>query len=308
MLDGTPTDAAVLKLGEMRLANPHHHFGHMGRAGFEERVLALPEADIVSLIGMAASAEDTRNMRLDVVAELVTGSWTPSRRPPIELDAEPRKVPADKLEFNRHPEALAHRSSARRWPTPAWCSPTSTRIATWSGGRGSQRSSTRATGRSRAGLPPGSIMSQLYERSSASGAVTDDRAVAAQAILAFLYDACDISLKRPPRGGVPHDPPRASTCPWDARCSASAARSWPSSSSHARSRTVGNDSSARRARTGTSGSRSRSPGSSPPDVPVRRRRRARAGRPHRRRVRASMILSVGSSACPRSSTSVSAPA
>src|SRR4051812_46647883 len=71
LLDGTATEATVVKLGEMRTAYPNHKFGVVGRAGFEQRIFGLPESDIIALIGMAVSAEDTRNMRLEVVAELI---------------------------------------------------------------------------------------------------------------------------------------------------------------------------------------------------------------------------------------------
>ena len=63
LLDGTATEATVVKLGEMRTAYPNHKFGVVGRAGFEQRIFGLPESDIIALIGMAVSAEDTRNLR-----------------------------------------------------------------------------------------------------------------------------------------------------------------------------------------------------------------------------------------------------
>jgi len=46
-------------------------------------------------------------------------------------------------------------------------------------------------------LPPGDIMTGLYEAVVGVGTVTNDRAVAAQAVLAFLFDACDIFEDRP---------------------------------------------------------------------------------------------------------------
>ena len=46
-------------------------------------------------------------------------------------------------------------------------------------------------------LPPGDIMTGLYEAVVGVGTVTNDRAVAAQAVLAFLFDACDIFEDKP---------------------------------------------------------------------------------------------------------------
>jgi hypothetical protein len=41
-------------------------------------------------------------------------------------------------------------------------------------------------------LPPSAIMSSLYEMVTGVGSVTPARQVAAQALLAFLFESCDI--------------------------------------------------------------------------------------------------------------------
>jgi hypothetical protein len=46
-------------------------------------------------------------------------------------------------------------------------------------------------------LPPGDIMTGLYQAVVGVGTVTNDRAVATQAVLTFLFDACDIFEERP---------------------------------------------------------------------------------------------------------------
>jgi hypothetical protein len=108
LLDGTATEATVVKLGEMRTAYPNHKFGVVGRAGFEQRIFGLPESDIIALIGMAVSAEDTRNMRLEVVAELINRIMAGVEEAPLNPAQEPKPVPMDKLEFNKLPKHWCH--------------------------------------------------------------------------------------------------------------------------------------------------------------------------------------------------------
>ena len=197
MLDGTPTDATVVKLGEMRTANPRHTFGVMGRAGFEELLFRMCEADIVSLIGMAVSAEDTRNMKLEIVAELVNGVMAAVEDAPVDPNFEPKPVPADKLEFNKLP---AH------WRYTIRSQMTNAKLVQDYFGRhhDTQRGAKIAAifnARYRSlkvqDLSPGSIMGKLHEGIVGIGIVTNDRLVAAQAVLAFLFDACDIFEDKP---------------------------------------------------------------------------------------------------------------
>lgn len=202
MLDGTPTDATVLELGKMKAANPQHTFGVMGRAGFEERILAMSESDIISLFGMAVSAEDTRNMKLEIVAELVNGIMAAVENGPADPDPEPKPVPAEKLEFNLLP---AHWRYTIRSHMP------NAKLVEGYFGRhyDTQRGAKIAAifnARYRSlkvqGLPPAAIMDTLYEGIVGIGTVTNERVVAAQAVLAFLFDACDIFEDKPIKGAT----------------------------------------------------------------------------------------------------------
>jgi hypothetical protein len=197
MLDGTPTDATVIKLGQMKAANPQHSFPVMGRAGFEERIFAMSEADVISLIGTAVSAEDTRNMKLEVVAELVNGIMAAVEDAPFDPFPEPKPVPADKLAFNQLPLHWCHTIRSQM---------ANAKIVEGYFGRhhDTQRGPKIAaifTGRYRLlkaqELSPNSIMGNLYEGIVGIGTVTNDRIVAAQAVLAFLFDACDIFEDKP---------------------------------------------------------------------------------------------------------------
>lgn len=197
MLDGTPTDVTVTKLGQMRRDNPRHEFGHFGRAGFEACILGLPEADIISLIGMAVSAEQTRNMKLEVVAELVDGIMLAVDEAPFEGTPEPKAVPIDKLEFNKLPAHWCHTVRSQM--------PNVKLVVEYLGRHPDVEREEKVAAAFRAryrllkeqNLSPADIMGALYEGIVGIGTVTNDRVVAAQAILSFLFDACDIFEDKP---------------------------------------------------------------------------------------------------------------
>jgi hypothetical protein len=197
MLDGTATDATVIKLGEMRRANAAHGFTTMGRAGFEMCVLGLPEADIISLIGMAVTAEDTRNMRLELVAELVEGIMAAVDGMDSDFGVEPKAVPLGKLDFN---------GLAPHWRfTVRSQMPNVPLVDEYLGRHRDPERGEKVAAIFRAryrslkeqGLAPDDIMASLYEAVVGKGTVTNDRMVAAQALLAYLFDACDIFEDKP---------------------------------------------------------------------------------------------------------------
>ena len=197
LLDGTATDATVIKLNEMRLAHSDHGFGLFGLAGFEDKIFGLHEADVISLIGMAVTAEDTRNMKLQEVADLVDGIMTAIDEAPFDENIEPKPVPFKKMEFNKIP---AH-----------WCHTIRSQIGNINlikeyfrlhpdverGERVAAAFKSRYVQFKEQGLAPGDIMQRLYEGIVGIGTVTNDRIVAAGAILTFLFDACNIFEDKP---------------------------------------------------------------------------------------------------------------
>jgi hypothetical protein len=192
MLDGTPTDVTVVKLGKMKASNPHHAFSVMGRAGFEERVLALSEADILTLIGPAASAKDTRNMRLEVVADIIDGIMKAVDGAEPEDDTEPRAVPAEKLTFNAIPNhwrftIRSHMANAKLVGDYLGRHPDVQR-----GPKIAAIFKARYRSLKEQALSPGTIMTKLYQGVVGVGTVDNERSVAANALLAFLFDSCDI--------------------------------------------------------------------------------------------------------------------
>lgn len=197
MLDGTPTDVTVVKIAQMKAAFPNHTFGVMGRAGFEERVLALTEGEIVGLIGPAASAEDTRNMRIELVAELIDATMAAVDKGPVFGGPDPSPVPAEKLDYNKLPNHWRHTIESqmanaklvgeylRLHPDPL------------RGPKVGKLFKTRYASLKAQALKPGSIMAKLHQAVIGVGAYDNERVVAANALLAYLFDSCDIFEDKP---------------------------------------------------------------------------------------------------------------
>lgn len=195
LVDGIPIEA-VVKLEELKVANGHHRFGMFGPPTFEERILALDEFHITALLGPVASAEDSRNMRIEEVARLVDAVMRRIDEAPL-AEGDPIDPPHDKLEFNkvrgawrgiiegatknarlvkeyldRHPDPETHKRVAKVF---------SNRYAELDAG----------------GLSPNAILTKLYEDITGVGSVPPERQVAAQALLAYLFEACDIFKDHP---------------------------------------------------------------------------------------------------------------
>jgi hypothetical protein len=197
LLDGTATDATVLKLGAMRLAHAGHKFGLYARASFEDTIFGLREADIVSLIGMAVTAEDTRNMKLQVVADLVDGIMTAINETPFDENIEPKPVPLKKLEWNKIPPHWCHTIRAQMGNINYIKEYFRLHPDVERGERVAAAFKARYVQFKEQGLAPGDIMQRLYEGIVGIGTVTNERIVAAGAILAFLFDACNIFEDKP---------------------------------------------------------------------------------------------------------------
>ncbi|GAN48013.1 hypothetical protein ME121_2026 [Methylobacterium sp. ME121] len=197
LLDGTATDATVIKLEEMRLVHGGHKFGHFGRAGFEDAIFGMHEADIISLIGMAVTAEDTRNMKIKDVADLVDGIMTAIDETPFDGSIEPKPVPSKKLEINKIPPHWRHTIRGHMGNIPLIEDYFGQHLDAERGEKVAALFKARYVQLREQGLAAGDIMQKLYEGIVGIGTVTNDRIVAAGAILTFLFDACNIFEDKP---------------------------------------------------------------------------------------------------------------
>jgi len=195
LVNGLPTDA-VLKIEAMKVAFPQHGFGVIGPAGIDERIFKLSEAHLFELLGPAATAEDSRNLRMEEVRDLVDALMAAIDAGP-STSGEILPVPRDKLAFNNLPQhwfglivAASQNASYvkqyfERHPHPE------------TGEKLAGVFAERYMALKQELLPPGDIMDRLYEQVTGMGSVSAQRHVAAQAILAYLFDACDIFEDHP---------------------------------------------------------------------------------------------------------------
>lgn len=192
MLDGTPTDVTVLKLAEMRTAHPDHKFGLMGHSGFEDRIFKMAESDIVALIGAAASAEDTRNMRMELVAELIDATMAAVDQAPTFGDQDPLPVPAKKLDYNKLPNHWRHTIESQLVNAKLVGEYVRSHRDALRGPKIGKLFKTRYVSLKAQNLSPGSIMGKLHQHVIGVGAYDNERVVAANALLTYLFNACEI--------------------------------------------------------------------------------------------------------------------
>ncbi len=195
LVNGLPTEA-VLKIEGMKVKFKRHKFGLFGPASLLDLVFGLSEVDIADLLGPGATAEDSRNLRLEEVRDLVE-SLMGAIDDTLVVPGPIQPVPHDKLAFNKLPPHWVGLISA--------ASQNAHFVKEYLGRHHKpETGDTLATDFSRRyrelkleSLSPGAIMDDLYERVTGMGSVTAQRQVAAQALLAYLFDACDIFEDHP---------------------------------------------------------------------------------------------------------------
>jgi hypothetical protein len=190
LVDGLPIEA-VLKLKELTAANLGHGFGFIGMEGFEERIFALELGKIEDLLGVVATSQDAQNMQAAELRNLVANVAQAADEVPFDVTAI-RPVPSNKLEFNKLP---GHWRSliANGWQNAHLVDQYLARHHDpLIGERIAQALRVRYQYLKAQTLSPSAIMSSLYELVTGIGAVTPARQVAAQALLAFLFESCDI--------------------------------------------------------------------------------------------------------------------
>jgi hypothetical protein len=195
LVNGLPVDA-VLKIEDMKTTFPQHQFGTIGPVGLEERVFKLTDSQLFDLLGPAATAEDSRNLRMAEVRDLVDALMT-------SIDAGPGAggeilpVPRDKLIFNNLPQHWNGLIAAASQNAPYVKQYFEQHPRPETGEKLAKVFAERYAALKQENLAPGTIMDRLYEQITGMGSVPSERQVAAQAILAYLFDACDIFEDHP---------------------------------------------------------------------------------------------------------------
>jgi hypothetical protein len=101
LVDGLPVDA-LLKLQNLKDANANHQLGFMGFEAFEKLIFSLPVFKIDELLGMAATAQDSQNLQMAELRDLVAAVVSATDAYPIDVSSI-RPVPSGKLDFNGLP-------------------------------------------------------------------------------------------------------------------------------------------------------------------------------------------------------------
>jgi hypothetical protein len=195
LVDGLPTDA-ILKLDELRRANSDRKFGFIGLEGLEERLFALDLYKIEGLLGMVATAQDSQNLQAAELRDLVSAIMAAADAQPIDV-SEIRPVPPDKLDFNRLPGHWRSMIAGGWQNAPLVEQCLDRHHDPLTGERIAQGFRIRYRYLKGQNLAPAAIMSSLYEGITGIGIVPPARQVAAQALLAHLFESCDIFESAP---------------------------------------------------------------------------------------------------------------
>jgi hypothetical protein len=190
LVDGLPIEA-VTQLDTLQKSDPQRKFGFIGLDGFQERVFSLDLAQIEQLLGVVATSQDSADLQLTELRALVTSVAATADK--VEFDVTTiRPVPPEKLAFNKLP---SHWRSliAGGWQNAhlvkAYLDQHSNPLV---GETIAQAFRARYQYLKSQGIGPGAIMSALYDMVTGVGSVAPARAVAAQALLAYLFENCDI--------------------------------------------------------------------------------------------------------------------
>ncbi len=193
--DGLPVEA-LTTMDTLRKANPTLTLGFIGVEGFSERVFRLQPFQIESLLGPVASDADATTLDTAALRDLI--QHLRSQADAIDFDPQDlRPVPLHKLNYNNLPNHWkqliaggwknAHLVGQYfdRHPDPL----TGERIAKLFRDRYDYLKAQQ--------LSSGDIMGLLYELVTGIGNVPPQKQVAAQSLLAFLFENCDIFEREP---------------------------------------------------------------------------------------------------------------
>lgn len=196
LVDGLPIEA-IQKLEELRQTDVHRKFGFIGFEGFEERIFCLEQSKIESLLGPAATNRDGQDLQMTELRDLVTGVAAAADEPGPDVTTI-RPVPPEKLAFNNLPGHWRLLITGGWQNTDLVSSYIDRHNDPLIGEKIAVVFRARYQYLKSQSLSPGAIMSALYDMVAGIGLVSPQRQVATQALLAFLFESCDIFEGGPP--------------------------------------------------------------------------------------------------------------
>lgn len=195
LVDGLPIEA-VLKLNELKVANDKFGFGFIGIEGFEETIFALEIAKIEDLLGIVATSQDAQHLQASELRDLISHVAQAAEDVPVDV-TEVRPVPPDKLQFNKLPihwRALIASGWQNTHLVEAYFE---THHDPLIGKKIAHSLNARYQYLKSQSLSASMIMASLYEMVAGAGSITAARQVAAQALLAYLFESCEIFEEDP---------------------------------------------------------------------------------------------------------------
>lgn len=190
LVDGLPVEA-IEKLEELKNSNSGIGFGFVGLEGFEARIDKLDDGKKAELLGPAATNKDAQDVQVAELRDLISAVVSVTTTSDPKLDGI-SPVPVDKLEANKLPPYWQSMISGGWQNAHIVASYLDQHHDALIGETIAQLFSARYQYLKSQDLEPASIMDGLYEYVTGIGSVAPARQVAAQALLAHLFESCDI--------------------------------------------------------------------------------------------------------------------
>ena len=195
LVDGLPI-VAVETLRKIEIENPEIACGFIGLEWFEDFLNRMSVDKKTDLLGPVATNRDAQNLQPEELRALVSNLAMSTEHSPT-LETEIKPVPKDKLEANQLPGYWNSLISVGWQNAHLVSAYFNSHHDPLLGERIASMFRDRYEYLTSQALNPASIMDGLYEYITGIGSVHPARQVAAQALLAHLFESCDI-FERPP--------------------------------------------------------------------------------------------------------------
>lgn len=190
LVDGLPIEAVEM-LHKLAVENEKISFGFIGRESFEEKISKLKQNQIEQLLGPVATNKDAQDLQVEELSDLIKGVIAGQSVGVINpKGVEP--VSVDKLDKNKLPQHWRALISGG-WQNAHIVSDYMNRHNDpMIGETIAEMFNARYKYLKAQNLSPEFIMDGIYVFVTGIGSVSPKRQVAAQALLAYLFESCDI--------------------------------------------------------------------------------------------------------------------
>lgn len=190
LVEGLPVEAVEV-LKSLRNENPDIKFGFIGLEGFGERISGLNDTQVVELLGPVATNRDSRNLQTTELRDLVNSVMQSAESMKTTVSRiEP--VPFDKLDANNLPGHWRSLISGGWQNAHLVASYLDHHPNPLIGEQIARIFNEKYQYLREQKLSPCTIMTALCEMVTGAGSASPARQVAAQALLAHLFESCDI--------------------------------------------------------------------------------------------------------------------